>query len=45
MGMRSYQKKYGEQIPVTLIDGIHHDMWRVDPERFRFSLEEHRQRQ
>jgi glutaredoxin len=38
-------KKYGEQIPVTLIDGEHHDFWRVDPERFRSSLERHRQRQ
>ena len=36
---------YGEQIPVTHIDGIHHDYWRVEPERFRSSLEKHRQRQ
>jgi glutaredoxin len=39
------QALYGEQIPVTHIDGIHHDYWRVDPERFRSSLEKHRQRQ
>jgi glutaredoxin len=39
------QSLYGEQIPVTHIDGIHHDYWRVDPERFRSSLEKHRQRQ
>jgi glutaredoxin len=39
------EKLYGEQVPVTLIDGEHHDFWRVDPERFRSSLEKHRQRQ
>ena len=36
---------YGEQVPVTHIDGEHHDFWRVDPERFRACLETHRQRQ
>ncbi|CAN2174075.1 Glutaredoxin-like [Candidatus Nanopelagicaceae bacterium] len=44
-GDEELSKKYAEQIPVTLIDGIHHDMWRVDPERFRSSLEKHRQHQ
>jgi hypothetical protein len=44
-GDEELSKKYGEQIPVTLIDGIQHDMWRVDPERFRSSLEKHRQHQ
>ncbi len=44
-GDEELSKKYGEQIPVTLIDGKHHDMWRVDPERFRSSLEKHRQHQ
>jgi len=44
-GDEELSKKYAEQIPVTLIDGIHHDMWLVDPERFRSSLEKHRQRQ
>ena len=39
------EKLYGEKIPVTQIDGTHHDFWRVDPERFRSSLEKHRQRQ
>jgi hypothetical protein len=24
---------------------MHHDFWRVDPERFKSSLEKHRQRQ
>ena len=44
-GNEELQGLYGEQIPVTQIDGIHHDYWRVDPERFRSSLEKHRQRQ
>jgi glutaredoxin len=44
-GNEELQALYGEQIPVTHIDGIHHDYWRVDPERFRSSLEKHRQRQ
>jgi glutaredoxin len=44
-GNEELQSKYGEQIPVTHIDGIHHDYWRVDPDRFRSSLEKHRQRQ
>ena len=44
-GDQELQSLYGEQIPVTQIDGVHHDYWRVDPERFRSSLEKHRQRQ
>ena len=44
-GNEELQALYGEQIPVTQIDGVHHDYWRVDPERFRSSLEKHRQRQ
>ena len=36
---------YGEQVPVTHIGGEHHDYWKVDPVRFRSSLEKHRQRQ
>jgi glutaredoxin len=39
------EKLYGEQVPVIQIDGEHHDFWRVDPERFKSSLERHRQRQ
>ena len=38
-------KKYGEQIPVIHIDGVHHDYWKVDPVRFRTSLEKYRQHQ
>jgi glutaredoxin len=44
-GVEELQALYGEQIPVTHIDGIHHDYWRVDPERFRSSLEKHRRHQ
>jgi glutaredoxin len=43
-GDEELQRLYGEQIPVTHIDGVHHDYWRVDPERFKYSLEKHRQR-
>jgi hypothetical protein len=44
-GDEELQRLYGEQIPVTHIDGVHHDYWRVDPERFRSSLEKHRRHQ
>ena len=44
-GNPELEKLYGEQIPVIHIDGEHHDYWKVDPERFRSSLEKHRQRQ
>ena len=39
------EKLYGNEVPVIHIDGEHHDFYRVDPERFRSSLEKHRQRQ
>jgi len=39
------EAKYGEQIPVIHIDGEHHDFYRVDPDRFRSSLDRHRRRQ
>jgi hypothetical protein len=29
---------YGEEIPVTLVDGARHDFWRVDPARLRAAL-------
>jgi glutaredoxin len=32
------EKKYGEQVPVILINGQMHDFFRVDPERFRNSI-------
>lgn len=33
------QEEYGEQVPVTLIDGKIHDYWRVDLERFTKAIE------
>ena len=44
-GNSELENLYGEQVPVTHIDGEHHDFWRVDPERFRACLETHRQHQ
>ena len=37
--------RYGEEVPVIHIDGKHHDMFRVDLDRFRSSLEKHRRHQ
>jgi len=31
-------RAYGEQIPVTFIDGHQHDFWRVDESRLRRAL-------
>ena len=44
-GNEDLERQFGEQVPVILIDGVHHDYWRVDPIRFRSSLETHRQHQ
>jgi len=30
--------RYWEQIPVTLVDGAQHDLWRVDEARLRAAL-------
>ncbi len=38
-------KLYSDQVPVIHIDGLHHDFYKVDPDRFRSSLEKHRQHQ
>ncbi len=32
------REKYWEMIPVTLIDGVQHDFWRVDENRLRAAL-------
>ena len=32
------QERYGEEIPVTLVDGRQHDFWRVDEHRLRAAL-------
>jgi glutaredoxin len=31
-------ERYGEQIPVTFVDGAQHDFWRVDEARLRRAL-------
>ena len=31
-------RAYGEQIPVTFIDGVQHDFWRVSEDRLRAAL-------
>lgn len=33
------QRRYWDMIPVTLIDGVQHDYWRVDERRLRAALE------
>ncbi|CAB4579566.1 unannotated protein [freshwater metagenome] len=44
-GDSSLEKQFGEQVPVILIDGKQHDFFRVNPVRFKSSLEKHRQHQ
>jgi hypothetical protein len=31
-------REFGEEIPVTFVDGRQHDFWRVDPARLRAAL-------
>ena len=31
-------RAYGEEIPVTFVDGKQHDFWRVDADRLRAAL-------
>lgn len=44
-GDTELEKLYGNEVPVIHINGEHHDFYRVDPDRFRSSLEKHRRRQ
>jgi glutaredoxin len=37
-GNSELEEKYGEQVPVILINNQPHDFFRVDPERFRLAL-------
>jgi Glutaredoxin-like domain (DUF836) len=30
--------RYADQVPVTLVDGVQHDFWRVSEQRLRASL-------
>jgi len=32
------RERYWEMIPVTLVDGVQHDFWRVSEERLRAAL-------
>lgn len=31
-------EEYTDQVPVTFVDGVQHDFWRVDPHRLRTAL-------
>ena len=31
-------REYGEKIPVTIVDGVQHDFWRVSEDRLRRAL-------
>ena len=37
-GKPELEEKYGEQVPVILINGQPHDFFRVDPKRFRLAI-------
>jgi hypothetical protein len=37
-GSESDLRAYGDMIPVTLVDGVQHDFWRVSEERLRAAL-------
>ena len=37
-GDSELEEKYGEQVPVILINNQPHDFFRVDPERFRLAI-------
>lgn len=37
-GDTELEEKYGEQVPVILINNQPHDFFRVDPERFRLAI-------
>jgi len=44
-GSAELEELYGNEVPVIHINGEHHDFYKVDPERFRVSLEKHRRHQ
>ncbi len=37
-GEPELEARFGEEIPVTFVDGRQHDFWRVDPNRLRAAL-------
>ena len=38
VGDQELLQQYGEQVPVTFVDGRQHDYWRVDEARLRAAL-------
>jgi glutaredoxin len=32
------RERFGDEVPVTFVDGRQHDFWRVDPQRLRRAL-------
>jgi len=44
-GNPELEKLYGHEVPVIHINGEHHDFYKVDPVRFKTSLEKYRQHQ
>ena len=41
-GTEELEKLYGTEVPVIHINGEHHDFYKVDPVRFKTSLEKYR---
>lgn len=37
-GDAELRARYGDEVPVTLVDGRQHDFWRVDEQRLRVAL-------
>ncbi len=37
-GSADLTARFGEEVPVTFVDGAQHDFWRVDPGRLRSAL-------
>ncbi len=37
-GDEELQARYGDEVPVTFVDGRQHDFWRVDEQRLRTAL-------
>ncbi|CAB4331386.1 MAG: thioredoxin family protein [Actinobacteria bacterium] len=44
-GNEELEKLYGTEVPVIHINGEHHDFYKVDPVRFKTSLEKYRRHQ
>lgn len=44
-GDTALENAYGDHVPVIHINGEHHDFFRVDPDRFKSSLDKRHQHQ